>query len=129
MSVPKEPPQPRILPYDAKLKTLARRLRKNPTVPEQKLWRQLRRKQMHGFSFYRQRPLDQFIVDFFCPDLMLAIELDGDSHAGRLAEDVRRQAQLEALGVRFLRFGNREVLFDFENVMRQIEGWIELHAP
>ena len=98
-------------------------------MPEQKLWAKLRRRQMHGFSFYRQRPLDHFIVDFFCPDLMLALEIDGDSHAGRLGEDVRRQARLEALGVRFLRFDNRDVLFDFENVMRQIEGWIELHAP
>jgi len=59
---------------------------------------------MYGYDFDRQRPIDLFIVDFFCSELMLAIEIDGDSHRQTYEVDQVRQARLEELGVRFLRF-------------------------
>ncbi len=117
----------RIIPYRPELKALARRLRKGTTPAEKKLWHRLRRKQVHGLSFYRQRPIDRYVVDFFCPGLMLAIEVDGRSHDGRLEEDAHRQKRLERLGVRFLRFNDRDVLHDTENVIRAIEGWLRVH--
>jgi len=111
------------------LKEKTRHLRKHPTVAETRLWQELRRKQMRGYSFYRQRPLDQYIVDFYCPDLMLAIEVDGDSHAGQFDADLERQQCLQSLGVHFLRFSNLNVLRDMDNVLRTIEGWIETLSP
>ena len=116
-----------IIPYDPRLKPLARRLRKQMTKAERALWRRLRRKQMRGYSFYRQRPMDRFIVDFYAPELRLAIEVDGMSHdePGAFEDDVERERRLEALGVHVLRFRNEEVLRDMDNVLRAIDGWIE----
>ena len=80
-----------------------------------------------GCDFDRQKPIDEFIVDFYCKDLMLAIEIDGDSHDSEEAfvKDVKRQERLEKLGVRFLRFDDLEVKKDMTNVIRTIENWIE----
>jgi very-short-patch-repair endonuclease len=70
----------KIIPYKPLLKEIARALRNNSTLGEVLLWKQLRNKQMLGYGFHRQKPLDQFIVDFFCHELNLAIEVDGVSH-------------------------------------------------
>jgi very-short-patch-repair endonuclease len=70
----------KILAYNPKLKGLAKKLRQNMTLSEVLLWDQLKQKKIHGFDFDRQRPIDNFIVDFYCKDLMLAIEVDGSSH-------------------------------------------------
>jgi len=67
----------KILPYNPKLKEYARRNRRNMLLPEVLLWNELKNGKMLGFDFDRQRPIDQFIVDFYCKDLMLAIEVDG----------------------------------------------------
>ncbi|MDD8018536.1 MAG: DUF559 domain-containing protein, partial [Bacteroidota bacterium] len=67
----------KIVPYKPKLKEIAKTLRKNSTLGEVLLWKRLRNKQMLGYDFHRQKPIDQFIVDFFCPALNLAIEIDG----------------------------------------------------
>jgi very-short-patch-repair endonuclease len=121
--------QPRIIPYDPRLKMLARHLRKNLTPSEKRLWQHLRRKQRRGYSFYRQRPIDHYIVDFYCPDLMMAIEVDGSSHDGpRYQGDVTRQQRLEELEVRVLRFSDQEVMRDLKNVLLAIDGWIEDEA-
>lgn len=116
----------RIIPYDPKLKPLAWHLRKNMTPAEKQLWATIRRKQMGGYSFYRQRPIDWYIVDFYCPDLCLAIEVDGRSHVGKekLKGDCTRQRRLEELGVTVLRFSDQEVLHELENVVRAIEAQI-----
>ena len=86
---------------------------------------------MHGYDFDRQRPIDEFIVDFYCKDLMLAIEIDGGSHNSDEAQekDQIRQKRLESLGVRFLRFDDREVKKDLNNVLMEICGWIESNQP
>ena len=77
----------KIIPYDPKLKQLARELRNKSTLAEVLLWKHLKGKQIQGYDFHRQKPLDQYIVDFFCSELMLAIEIDGDSHDYKERED------------------------------------------
>jgi very-short-patch-repair endonuclease len=94
----------KIIPYNSNLKALAKKLRQNMTLSEVLLWNELSGKKMHGFDFDRQRPIDNFIVDFYCKELMLAIEIDGDSHDCKYEEDLKRQEKLESLGVHFLRF-------------------------
>jgi very-short-patch-repair endonuclease len=117
----------KIIPYNPRLVPLAKALRKNMTLSEVLLWEVLKNKQMMGYDFDRQRPIDEFIVDFYCKDLMLAIEIDGDSHDSDEAfvKDVKRQERLEKLGVRFLRFDDLEVKKDMANVIRTIEDWID----
>ena len=80
-----------------------------------------------GYDFHRQKPIDEYIVDFFCPALMLAIEIDGVSHIGKEEKDRKRQRQLENLGIRFLRFDDLDVKWDMEGVLRTIKKWIELY--
>jgi very-short-patch-repair endonuclease len=115
-----------ILPYKPYLKDLARQLRRNMTPGEVVLWKHLKGKQVLGYDFDRQRPIDCFIVDFYCKELMLAIEIDGSSHdsAAAQAKDAERQAKLEALGVRFLRFREGEVCHKTTAVVAKIEAWI-----
>jgi very-short-patch-repair endonuclease len=119
----------RILPYNPILKERAKKLRKNMTLSEVLLWKHLKRKQIHGFDFDRQRPIDQFVVDFYCKDLMLAIEIDGSSHDGEKAQakDKVRQKRLESFGVRFLRFGDIEVKRNIDGVVKTIAGWVLQH--
>jgi very-short-patch-repair endonuclease len=118
-----------IIPYEKHLKELARDLRNNSTLSEILLWNCLKKKQMMGYDFHRQKPLDRFIVDFFCHELILAIEIDGDSHDLKEEEDVYRQKRLEAIGVRFLRFDDRDVKNNIKKVLKMIKEWINQHAP
>lgn len=119
----------KIIPYNPILKERARELRKNMTPGEATLWKHLKRKQMCGHDFDRQRPIDQFIVDFYCKKLMLAIEIDGSSHDSSEAQqrDAERQRRLEFLGVQFLRFREEEVCGEVEGVLRVVEDWIKTH--
>ncbi|NQT72614.1 MAG: endonuclease domain-containing protein [Chloroflexi bacterium] len=112
----------RIIPYNPKLKQLARELRKNMTLSEVLLWKQIRGKQMMGYDFHRQKPIDNYIVDFYCSELSLAIEIDGDSHSVKVAKDKARQDRLEALGVNFLRFSERDVRQNIEGVLYKINS-------
>jgi very-short-patch-repair endonuclease len=113
--------------YNPRLKELARRLRRNSTLAEVLLWRELKGKQMMGYDFHRQKPYDEYILDFFCPRLMLAVEIDGDSHMFKEERDAERQRRLEALGVRFLRFDDLDVKFRMYDVLKTIREWIEQH--
>ena len=115
----------KIIPYRPHLKELARELRKNSTLTEIMLWNELKRKQVRGFDFDRQRPIDNYIVDFYCKDLQLAIEIDGESHYGNGKADEERQKKLESLGVHFLRFDNDDVLYKLDHVVKIIEKWID----
>ncbi|MFH1320364.1 MAG: endonuclease domain-containing protein [Bacteroidota bacterium] len=119
----------KIIPYNPILKERAKQLRKNMTLSEVLLWNELKQKKMPGYDFDRQRPIDHFIVAFYCKDLMLAIEIDGCSHDKEEVKkaDVKRQKRLESLGVRFLRFDDREVKKEMTNVLRTIENWIIEH--
>lgn len=110
--------------YNPKLKLLARKLRNNSTLAELLLWRALKGKQMLGYDFHRQKPIDNYIVDFFCPKLMLAIEIDGISHDEKIEQDEKRQKKLESLGVRFLRFQDEDVKQNLDGVVEAIQQWI-----
>ncbi len=116
----------KILPYNPKLKSLAKALRQNMTFAEVLLWNELKQKKIYGYDFDRQRPINNYIVDFYCKDLMLAIEVDGISHYSEEAfnADNKRQSRIETFGVKFLRFDDEEVRKDMPNVLRSIEGWI-----
>lgn len=116
----------KILPYNPNLKELARKLRQNMTYSEVKLWNALKDGKMMEYDFDRQRPIGNYIVDFYCKDLMLALEVDGITHDDELVikKDEVRQEELEAMGVSFLRFNALDVVNDIDNVTRSIEGWI-----
>ena len=105
----------KIIPYNPKLKELARELRKNSTLSEVLLWLKIKGKVM-GVEFHRQVPINNFIVDFYCHELMLAIEIDGSSHDEKQDYDQNRQLILENLGVRFIRFSDIDV--------KQKMGWV-----
>lgn len=118
-----------IIPYEPSLKELARRLRNNGTVSEALLWRCLKHRQVLGYDFDRQKPIDKYIVDFYCKELMLAIEIDGSTHDGKAHEDKMRQDRLESLGVRFLRFYDGDVKRNLEGVVEEIRKWIGVNGP
>ena len=108
--------------YNPKLKENARALRANMTDAEQALWYRVRRKQIQGVQFYRQKPLLAFIVDFYCPAAKLVVELDGSQHveAEHRIKDQDRDAALAGLGLRVLRFDNRQVLLETDAVLAVI---------
>jgi very-short-patch-repair endonuclease len=118
----------KILSYNTGLKELARQLRKNSTLSEVLLWHHLKGRQILGHDFDRQKPIDNFIVDFFCNELMLAIEIDGDIHNYKMSQDIERQKRIEGLGVRFLRFTDEEVKQNIEGVVAVIEKWVRGNA-
>ncbi|MGB5846994.1 MAG: endonuclease domain-containing protein [Ignavibacteriaceae bacterium] len=118
----------KIIPYNPKLKEYARKLRKNSTYTEIMLWNYLKGKQMKCFDFDRQRPIDNYIVDFYCKDLQLAIEVDGESHYGNLKADKRRERRLNKLGVTVLRFDDMEIVYELDEVLKKIERWIDENA-
>ncbi len=89
------------------------------------LWNQIKSKKLHDYQFLRQRPLDKYIVDFFCYELMLAIEIDGESHINKIEEDQIRQQRLESLEIHFLRFSDHDVKNNMDGVLKRIESWIE----
>src|ERR1700754_5137603 len=107
----------KIIPYNKNLKALARKLRKDMTFGEVLLWNELKEDKLWGFDFDRQRCIDNYIVDFYCKNLKLAIEVDGMYHYHEevfLKDDIRQQ-KLEGLGVRFLRFTESEMKNDMQN--------------
>tara|TARA_B100000315_G_scaffold43090_1_gene37973 strand:- start:1384 stop:1758 length:375 start_codon:yes stop_codon:yes gene_type:complete len=111
--------------YNPKLKELARELRKKGVLSEVLLWSYLKRRQMKGYQFMRQKPIDNFIVDFFCGKLSLIIEIDGISHYNKFDTDDLRQKRLEKLGFSFLRFSDLDVKKNIGGVLSRIESWIE----
>jgi len=108
-----------IFPYDPALRGVARELRKNGTLGEVLLWRELRTNQLNC-EFHRQVPIGHYVVGFYCHELKLAIEVDGASHDHEDAfqRDAERQRELEQLGVTVLRFAERDV-------RQQIRGVVE----
>ncbi|TRT97231.1 endonuclease domain-containing protein [Microcystis aeruginosa] len=108
------------LPYNTALVARAKELRKNMTLAEKKLWYSYLKN--FKFKVLRQRPIDHFIVDFYCPSLKLVIEIDGDTHftdEGK-AYDKERTARLESYELKVIRFTNSQVLRNFEAVCEQL---------
>lgn len=116
-----------MLVYDRKLKLFSRRLRREMTDAEQRLWSRLRRKQLHGIQFYRQKPLGEYVVDFCAPAVCLVIEVDGSQHleAAAMVADGRRSAALLRMGLDVLRFDNRQVLLETDAVVEEIWRFID----
>jgi very-short-patch-repair endonuclease len=98
----------------------ARQLRQNLTPAEQILWQSLKNRQLNGLKFRCQHPVGSFIVDFYCPQCRLVIELDGEIHQQQLEYDIARTKQLNNFGYRVIRFDNREVMTDLNHVLKQI---------
>jgi len=122
-----------MLHYEPKLKSFARSLRHNQTESEQRLWSRLRGKQLHGIQFYRQKPLGNYIVDFYAPKVKLVIEVDGSQHqdAHNEQRDIDRDNFLRENGLQVMRFDSRQVLTEteavvqviYERVGERLKGW------
>lgn len=114
------------LPYNRNLKEFSRNLRNNSTLSEVLLWQQLRAGQIRGYKFNRQKPLGNYIVDFYCKRLELVIEVDGESHNTSEARinDRIRQDILESMGLQFLRFDDMDVKKNMALVLGEIDHFI-----
>jgi very-short-patch-repair endonuclease len=102
--------------------SFARRLRRNMTDAERKLWRALRLRQIHGHKFRRQFPMGTYIVDFVCLEAKLVIEVDGGQHDAQQMHDKTRGTWLRCQGFRILRFWNNEVLGEINAVLSVIDA-------
>ena len=112
--------------YNRNLKEFARELRNNSTMAEVVLWSKvLRKRQLRGYSFFRQRPLWNYIVDFFSKDLKLVIELDGEIHKFRRSKDKIREEEIKGFGYSVIRFDNENVLKALSNVQRTLEEFVD----
>lgn len=111
--------------YNPKLKALSRKLRKQGVLSEVLLWEQLKGRKMNGYQFTRQKPVGNYIVDFYCSKLKLVVEIDGESHDRRYSYDKKRQQVLESAGLTVLRFNDNDVKKDIGSVLKAIEGWVE----
>ena len=112
------------LPYNKNLKQYSRENRNVSTLGEVLLWEGLKKKQMLGYTFNRQKPLLNYIADFYCKPLDLVIEIDGDSHIGKETYDKKRQQDLEKLGLSVLRFEDEYVRQNLNGVLLEIEKWV-----
>lgn len=117
----------RYIPYNKSLTALARANRNNPTPAESAIWNGvLRHRQFAGYKFSRQKPLGNYIVDFYCAELGLVIEIDGDSHAMQEEYDAERSRFLNGAGLLVVRFANRDVLQNlagvFDDLQRRIDA-------
>jgi very-short-patch-repair endonuclease len=103
-------------------KAKRQRLRNDMPPAEKLIWARLRGRQIEGCKFRRQYSVGAFVIDFYVPELKLAIEIDGPTHYGEIAEayDARRQSYIESKGIRFLRFTNRQVYRELDAVVESI---------
>ena len=113
-----------MLRYHAPLKRLARRLRRGMTDAEHRLWFNLRRKQLDGIPCYRQKPIGPYIVDFYLPAVGLIVEVDGSQYATERGTTVDRvrSAYLESVGLKVIRFDNRQVLLETDAVLEALRN-------
>ncbi len=115
------------VPYKRNLKEYSRILRNHSTLSEVLLWQKLKASQFRSYAFNRQKPLGNFIVDFYCKKLQLVIEIDGDSHyyAESVVKDRRRQLILEKMNLSFIRFLDKEVKKSLPFVLQEIGAFID----
>ena len=116
-----------MLPYDRRLRERSQELRKGMTAAETFLWSKIRMKQVKGHWFYRQKPVGEYIADFYCPAAKLVVEVDGGQHfTDEMIEyDRERNEYMAGLGLRVLRFTNTEVLTNIEGVLEKIENELD----
>ena len=109
------------LPYQKELTSRAREFRKNMTPGEEKIWNEvLSKKRLLGLRWLRQRPIDHFIVDFYCPEIKLVIEIDGGIHNKKIYSDAERSSILAGYGLRIVRFTEEEVLAHLPDVRQRL---------
>jgi very-short-patch-repair endonuclease len=115
---------------DPSTKLDRRRLRKNATDAEQKLWSILRSRRMADLKFFRQYSVGSYVLDFYCPEQRLAIEVDGGQHADVYGQqhDTHRDSYLRELNIRVIRFWNNDVLLNIEGVGKKIREEAEKHS-
>jgi len=113
-----------IIPYKGNLVEKARQLRNNASFSERLLWKHLKGKQIEGYDFDRQKPMGKYIVDFFCNELILVIEIDGITHNDKMNYDFKRQNDLEMFGLNVLRFNALEVVQNTQGVLEEIYNWV-----
>jgi len=124
----------KIIWYNPKLIPFARELRNHSTKSEIMFWLKIKGKAFYGYDFHRQKPIDNYILDFYCDALLLAIEIDGYSHQFLevFNKDTKKEKRMNELGITVLRFSDEQVLKDLENVIRALEDYIyefEKHTP
>jgi very-short-patch-repair endonuclease len=105
----------------------ARRLRHHQTDAERLLWFRLRDRRLAGWKFKRQAPIDRCVVDFFCADAKLIVELDGGQHDHDRERDADRSRVLEAMGYLALRFWNHDVMRNMDGVLEEILSTVNHH--
>jgi very-short-patch-repair endonuclease len=103
--------------------------RASETPSEALLWDQLRDRRFQGTKWRRQQKMGRFVVDFFCSEHLLVIEVDGGVHRGRAEVDAQRQRALELAGVRFVRFSATEVERDMGAVLDRLRGFLDSPSP
>jgi very-short-patch-repair endonuclease len=115
-----------MLKYSKRLKSLSRNLRNNSTDSERILWSRLRRKQILGVPVYRQKPIGNYIVDFYAPQVSLVIEIDGSQHLDEthILKDKQRDEYLRQKGLKVLRFNNMDIFGNIDGVMDQIYQYV-----
>jgi very-short-patch-repair endonuclease len=118
----------RSLPFWNSLKPKVRKMRREPTPGEDALWQRLRNRQVEGYKFRRQHPIDHFVANFCCPERKLVVEVDGGVHDNREVEDQVRSRFLENLGFRVMRFSNERVLSACDSVVAEIAATIRVDA-
>jgi very-short-patch-repair endonuclease len=114
-----------VINYNLDLKNFARENRKNPTMAETKIWSEILSNNKLGYRFLRQKPVDNFIVDFYCSKLLLAIEIDGDSHYQDNIYDSERTRKLNEYGIKVIRYINNEILNNLDEVYQNILAQIK----
>jgi very-short-patch-repair endonuclease len=114
-----------VLPYKKNLKELSKSLRKNLTEAEACLWERLRLKHL-GYTFFRQKPIGDYIVDFYCPKARLVVEVDGGQHSEKetAGNDRVRDSYLRSLDLTVLRFPNSDVLKNPNKVVERIRKYL-----
>lgn len=113
------------IPYNKNLKTFSREHRNNSTRAEILFWNCVKAAKFNGHKFNRQKPLGNYIADFFCKKLNLVVEIDGITHENRQVEDMIRQQNLESMGLKVVRFTDDEVIGNIDAVMNELEVFIE----
>jgi len=117
-----------IINYNLDLKNFARQNRQNPTEAEDKIWQEILSNKKTGYKFSRQKPIDQFILDFYCSKLFLAIEIDGSSHYIKYQPeyDQARTEKLNFAGIKVLRYTNSNIINDIKKTHEDIKKQIKI---
>lgn len=118
-----------IIPYNPGLRKLARELRKNSTLGDVLLWKEISKRKL-GVQFHRQVPVHEYILDFYCHELKLAIEVDGSSHdtPDQKEKDLIRDYDLEQLGIKVIRIDDSDVKRNMDSVIRFLERIVRKHT-